>query len=179
MPPPLRVAFFGPAGAGKSVTALNLRQKYKGDVLSFATPIKKLAVELFGERMQDAEFARSAHQQLGQLGRRLGGPNFWVEKLLAKVSETRNCFVDDVRYPSEYQALKDRGFILIRLEAPDKVLRERRPTMTGAQWAHESEQSWVMLTPDAVYSSLQPEEEVLALLVARLPELTRMPLLPG
>lgn len=158
--PPLRVAFTGQAGSGKSTHAKLLREKYKGDVLSFATPIKKLTAELFGERMAEAQFARTANQELGSLGRRLAGPNFWVEKLLEKVSESRNCFIDDCRYQSEFVNLKDLGFIVIRLIAPHETLVSRRPTMTISQWQHESERDATFLHADAIFDSSEAEAAV-------------------
>lgn len=175
----IRVAFTGPAGAGKTTQAQMLRAKYKGDVLSFATPLKKVTRDLFGEQMEDSTFARQANQQVGVLCRNLAGPGFWVEKLVAKVSPNRNCFVDDMRFMNEYHILKRLGFIIVRLYADEKALGERRPEMSPLLRTHESEQSWVSIKPDLYLDTSTADAEfVHKVIVEALPNLTREPLTP-
>lgn len=176
MSKPLRVAFFGPAGAGKSTQATLLRQKYKGDVLSFATPLKKTARDLYGDALNDEHFARRAYQAFGQMTRFVAGPSFWVDKLILKVSPDRNCFVDDLRFMSEYHALARLGFVFIRLDAGEATRRQRRPAMTPEQWAHESELAWVTLRPDlALPTDGDDAETIHQRIIAKLPSLTREP----
>lgn len=149
--PPLRIAFTGKMGAGKSTHAHLLRERFKGDVLSFAGPLKKITKEMFSDRMQDVAFARSANQQVGVLARQLAGPNIWVEKLLARVPLDRNCFVDDCRFLSEVRALQARGFRVVRLAAAQETLYERRPDVTPEQWQHESETALTLVQLDATF----------------------------
>lgn len=165
--PPLRIALIGQAGAGKSTHAAHLRSRYKGDVLSFAGPLKKVTAEIFGERMNDTQFARTANQEVGILARRLAGPTIWVEKLAEKISTNRNCFIDDCRFHSEYIALRARGFIIIKLFANPDTLQERRPSMTREQWEHESERDIMLLHADAYFSTdmaseLETHNDILA-----------------
>ena len=150
-PTPLRVAFIGKAGTGKTTHAQLLRARFKGDVLSFASPLKKLTAELFEDRMLDPQFARTANQEVGVLARRLAGADIWVNKLVAKVSRTRNCFVDDCRFMSEYYALKRLGFVLIKLVADERELMRRRPSMTHDQWNHETERDSMFIYADALF----------------------------
>lgn len=179
MTKPLHVAFCGPAGAGKSTQAKLLRQKYKGDVLSFAAPVKKVANDLFGEQMDDPVFARKAYQQVGVFCRNVAGAGFWVEKLVPKVSPDRNCFVDDLRFMNEYHALKRLGFVVIKLSADTKTLQERRPDFTPTAWEHESEQGWVSIRPDLYINTEQYSvEEVHSRIVEALPSLTAEPVHP-
>ena len=169
--PPLRVAFTGHAGSGKTTQAKLLQQKFKGDILSFASPLKKVTREIFEDRMDDGAFARVANQEVGVLARRLAGPDIWVNKLLAKVSENRNCYVDDVRFMSEVDALRRRGFVIIKLVAGMPALAARRPDMAPSHWAHESETSVDMLRTDLVVNTDGPTpEEAHAHIVAWLKE---------
>lgn len=156
---PLRVAFIGQAGAGKTTHARLLQTKYKGDVLSFASPLKKITRELYGEKMDDPILARTANQEIGVAARKVD-INTWVRLLLEKVPESRNVFVDDLRFANEYVALKAVGFHFVRLYCTPAVLHERRPSMTVDQYYHASEQEVVQLPSElAVRTDIIPVEE--------------------
>lgn len=176
MTKPLRVALCGPAGSGKSTQAKLLRQKYKGDVLSFAAPVKKVTNDLFGEQMNDPIFARKAYQQVGVFCRNVAGPGFWVEKLVPKIADNRNCFVDDLRFMNEFHALQRLGFVIVKLNADSKTLEARRPDFTPAAWAHESEQGWPTLRADIyVDTTVFDEEQAHDYIVRQLEHLTAEP----
>lgn len=145
---PLRVAFLGQAGAGKTTHARLLQTKYKGDVLSFAAPLKKITRELFGVQMDNPEFARRANQIIGTDAVRALDRDTWIRLLLEKLPETRNSFVDDLRFFNEYQALKRAGFHFVRLLCAAEVLHERRPTMSVADYQHASEQDIASIPAD-------------------------------
>lgn len=136
---PLRVALVGAAGVGKTTHARELQKKYKGDVLSFATPLKKILRDLWGSRMDNPVFAREQAQKFGTDYVRTVDANIWIEKLVEKISPDRNVFVDDCRFYNEYVALRRLGFIFIRLTAHPETIARRRPTLTPEQARHESE----------------------------------------
>lgn len=150
---PLRLAFIGQAGSGKSTQARLLQAKYKGDVLSFATPLKKVTRELFGDAMDDPTFARKALQVIGTDAVRAVDINTWVRLLVAKVPESRNVFVDDLRFYNEYVALRSLGFHFVRLLCAPEVLHTRRPTMTVEQYYHASEQEIAQLPAEFAIST--------------------------
>lgn len=151
---PIRIAFIGAAGSGKTTHAKLMQKQYKGDVLSFATPLKKMCSMLFGNRMEeDPAFARKALQILGTDAIRALDPETWIRLLLEKVSDTRNCFVDDCRFPNEYYALKRLGFSFVRLDAEPETLMRRRPTLTKEQAQHESEQHQLYFRSDVTVRS--------------------------
>lgn len=156
---PLRVAIVGPAGAGKTTHTKLLQQTTRGDVLSFATPLKKVCREVYEDRMDDPEFARKALQHIGTEGFRKLDSNVWVRLLLKKVSPDRPCYVDDCRFYNEYVALEQMGFVFVRLVATPETLHARRPHMTAAQWAHETEIESASIPGDIVISSETPTDK--------------------
>lgn len=156
---PLRLAFIGAAGSGKTTHAKLMQKKYKGDVLSFATPLKKILRELFGERMDDPAFAREAAQLIGTDAIRKLDPMTWIRLLVAKIPASRNCYVDDTRFPNEYYALRNLGFTFVRVDAFPETLVRRRPTLTKEQAAHESEQHQLYFTAQVTVRS-DPQREV-------------------
>lgn len=163
--PVYRIALVGPAGVGKSTHAKLLQAAFGGDVLSFATPVKRLLRELFGDQMDDPVFARTAAQQFGTEFARKLDEDVWVRKLTAKVPTSRSVFVDDARFLNEYRALKEQGFTIVRLHASPLELERRRPTMTAAQWQHESELEQALFRQDVfVRTDMGSPEEVNAYL---------------
>jgi ABC-type cobalamin/Fe3+-siderophores transport system ATPase subunit len=159
--PPLRVALVGPAGSGKTTHARALQAAYRGDVLSFATPLKKVARELFGDLLDDEAVSRGVYQELGALVRQVDS-NTWVRLLLAKVSPDRNCFVDDARYYNEYVALSQLGFVFLRLSASVSTLRARRPLMTAAERRHQSETERLWIPCAQTFTTDEDEESVVS-----------------
>lgn len=159
MTTPLRVAFSGPPGSGKTTHARMLQKHSGGDVLSFANPLKKVTRELFGEAMDDETFARTANQEVGVAVRNVDRQT-WVRLLLGKVSPDRPCYVDDCRFYNEYVALKQLGFTFVRLGASLEALAERRPGMTAAQRLHESELEAASIPGDFMFLTDSPVEDV-------------------
>lgn len=145
---PLRVAFIGAAGSGKTTHAKLMQKRYKGDVLSFASPLKKTLREWFGAQVDDPAFAREAAQLIGTDAVRKLDPTTWIRLLTEKIPVSRNCYVDDVRFPNEYYALKRLGFAFVRVYAYPETLVRRRPALTKEQAAHESEQHQLYFTAD-------------------------------
>ena len=151
---PIRIAFIGAAGSGKTTHAKLMQKKYKGDVLSFATPLKKVCSMIFGSQMEDdPAFARRALQVIGTDAVRSLNPNAWIDRLMEKISVTRNCFIDDCRFPNEYYALRRLNFTFVRLDAAPENLMRRRPTLTKEQATHESEQHQLFFTADVTVRS--------------------------
>ncbi len=113
----MRVAFSGPAGCGKSTAAEFLQHQFGGTVLSFASPLKTLAFDLGWDGKKDAK-GRKFLQKLGLTVREYN-ELYWVDKLLVNIAGLKdkgNYFVDDMRYPNEFDSLKLAGFVVVRLE---------------------------------------------------------------
>lgn len=126
------LVFYGGAGAGKSTACEFLVQEYGYTCLSFATPLKEIAVRLWGE---DAFADRDKLQKLGMALREIDEDvfvNYMLRELDHKVSarepgEKAQFAVanDDCRFPNEYWKLKERGFIFVRVLAQEETRVDR------------------------------------------------------
>ncbi|MDX3525108.1 hypothetical protein P1P75_01250 [Streptomyces sp. ID05-39B] len=62
---------------------------------------------------------RALLQRAGtEAGRKLLGPNVWVDALFRELEDAPALVVTDVRFPNEAQAVTDRGGVVIRIERP-------------------------------------------------------------
>jgi len=118
----LRIAFTGWAGSGKTTAAKYLAEKFEGDVLSFAYPIKYIDRYVFGTTIKN----RERLQKIGEFFREFD-PDIWVKHLIdtADLFKEKHLFVDDLRRENEYEALLKNNFKIVRIVA-DEDLRIKR-----------------------------------------------------
>jgi dephospho-CoA kinase len=149
-------AFYGKAGAGKSTCADYLVDQHGYKKVSFATPLKKIAVMLWGD---DAFKDRGKLQDLGKSVRDIDEDG-WVNPMIAEVDASSAPIAnDDTRFPNEYWRLKERGFYFVRVLA-DEATRVDRLMRNGKlqdieQLNHESETALTGL--DAVKEGIVPD----------------------
>jgi hypothetical protein len=168
---PLRVAFIGAPGSGKSAIADAWLARHKdkhieGNTfrLSFAWALKGELAEALAataNHEKDAFFRlvaeqkdpatkdkyRSLQQAWGQF-RRDADEHYWLNKVLAiidRVPETCYVAVDDCRFPNEEAALRERGFVFVHL-----LSGETTRVLTPEQVADESERYWAQWHADVV-----------------------------
>lgn len=120
-------------------------------LLSFAAPLKDIAVQLWGD---EARTDRGKLQQLGMAAREIE-PDTWLDMLIQRKrayhafnyslpAPPSPAFVnDDCRFENEWFALKAEGFVMVRVECG---LQERVSRLTAngkltddAQLEHRSE----------------------------------------
>jgi hypothetical protein len=129
----LLVGLCGPEGAGKSTAAKALRSVYRAEVLPMAAPLKRMleglgvpSRHLYGTPSDKAQplamfggrSMRDAMQTLGtEWGRAQFGDMFWLDAWLAAVDQVGPgkplIVADDVRFPNEAAAIRDRGGLVI------------------------------------------------------------------
>lgn len=126
----MRIAFGHQARVGKDTACSFLQQKYGGKILHFSDALYEILFhtqQVCGfEKKKDPEFL----QAIGTWARKQN-PNTWVDLLTKQINYYNNYFVGDLRYPNEARALKDLGFICV------KIVRTDRPIDRDRQ--HESE----------------------------------------
>jgi dephospho-CoA kinase len=141
------IALIGKAGAGKTTAAEYLVEKCGYRRLSFAAPLKEIAVRIWGkEAMTD----RAKLQGLGVAVREIEEDS-WCDMLTRQVRDlrasvaggTQPFVVDDCRFPNEYWALKELGFVVVRIWAPRNArvvrLRGNGKLQDESQLEHVSE----------------------------------------
>lgn len=111
-------------------------------------------------------------QKIGtDIGRALD-QNVWLRYLVRRLPHAGpDISVEDVRFPNEITALREAGFVVIRLDCPEDVLAERikRRGDDVRDGSHESETS-LPPYPDA-YDDVWPTDEPLAVTIDRLDRL--------
>ena len=114
------IALLGPRGCGKSSIA-KLLGTYGYKTASFADPIRKLAGLCDIERIND----RGLLLEMGQFLRTCD-PQFFLRSMANKLDSTTSPFViDDVRFQREYDWLKQKGAVMIRLTLDEKTQLKR------------------------------------------------------
>ncbi|MNT24786.1 hypothetical protein D3C72_1602810 [compost metagenome] len=95
-----------------------------------------------------------------------GTPDYWVNRLLEELEGLPDAVpivIDDLRRRNEAEALKREGFMLVRVETPLKVCKERILARDG-QWedawlTHESEQDLENIPFDLTVPGAGPVEK--------------------
>lgn len=122
----MKIAITGWAGAGKTKMAEYLKDKYGGEILSFASEIKRIDRRLFGLGSKD----RKRLQKIGESMREID-PNVWINivkndiDLIIDYEENSNVYIDDLRRENEYKMLKDINFQFVRVVADEDIRIQR------------------------------------------------------
>ena len=133
----ISVGITGRKGRGKNTITNYLKEKYGYVELSFAGPLKRGCKEMFGLddnqletykdvvdnywgipprlmfQYQGTEVARDMYKNIiPELGE-----NFWIKRLYKDLNSEDHFAISDCRFPNEVQALKEKGFIIIRINS--------------------------------------------------------------
>ena len=145
------VGISGKMCVGKTTLASFIEQEYGIERRSLATALKNQVVDALVENGIDCKRAdllgqhkgkiRGILQQWGVAFREFNGEDYWIDCLF----EDGNYYlvVDDVRFPNEFEALRKRGFLMVRLSASNYERDQRMKTLYEQvdylQSTHESE----------------------------------------
>lgn len=149
----IRIALISPAGGGKDFIADYLVKEYGFTRYAFADNVKKVAKQWFPDLYSSNNKPRAMLQKIGTDFRMIDS-NVWIKSMFDDIddeSEDRlklgyqeeNVVVTDCRMPNEYAALKERGFIFIKINVDDqtrmKRLLDRGDTFTEEDLKHSTE----------------------------------------
>ena len=107
----MKIALLGKMGSGKSTCAQYLKEKYNFEIHSFGSPVKKFAKEIFNDNTKNRSLIQDFAQKVKEID-----PNVWVNYLINNVDFDKKIVVDDLRFPNEFEILKNNGFIIIKLD---------------------------------------------------------------
>ena len=140
----IKLGFAGLARSGKDTCAEYVVNKYGGKVMKFAQPLYDIMYFAQDRTRLPRTKWRRFLQLVGTELFREEHPTIWIDLLLAEVAElppTTHIAISDLRFTNEFEALKKEGFILVKLERPEK---DRMAAETGGisqeVAAHASEQ---------------------------------------
>jgi len=154
--PVRKFAICGLARTGKDTVADYLESKYHFEKFAFASDMKRIFHELF-PNVPPIPKPRRAYQVFGEGIRKLelvGAESVWIDGCLRKVvayiwwqaevdERGANVVITDLRLPAEYERLKDEGFTIIRVNAPEDVRLDRARILSDVfnekDLAHETE----------------------------------------
>lgn len=120
------IGIVGPMCSGKSslakyiMTYYEIKYNIKFHKESFAGKVYELAYDIFNMKMKDRELL----QKIGTKMREID-INCWVNYTIKKSLNNENTIIDDGRYLNEIDAMKNNGFLLIRINI-DKDLQISR-----------------------------------------------------
>ena len=139
----MKIAISGKMGSGKTALAHVLEDQYEFHKFSFADKLKQIVMDLwdipwenvFGKNKKES---RKLMQDFGKKMREID-ENVWINYILREVSARDtltkeygvksifgdNIVIDDVRYKNEYTALKNAGFIMVRMDANSDIRKQR------------------------------------------------------
>lgn len=137
------IAFIGKARSGKDSAAANLVRRHNYTRVAFADPLKEMALSInpligtgygtivrLSNLIKDVgwEYAKDRFPEVRRILQHCGegvrniDPDFWVNAAMDKVAVADSwnlpVVVTDCRYPNEADALKARGFTLVRVLRP-------------------------------------------------------------
>lgn len=149
---PAGIAISGKAASGKSALAAALADLLAGQhpgavVMPIASEVKREVLELYGLTKDDPG-GRQKLMEHGE-GQREADPFYWIRRLEERVArEVRASgefipIIDDVRYLNELEWAIDRGFYVVRIDAPwnqrRKWIQDRGGDVSVVSSFHPSE----------------------------------------
>jgi hypothetical protein len=121
----MKIAFGYKMGVGKDEAVSYIRRKIDGRQISFAGPLYSImfyAQEVCGfEKQKDRQFL----QYVGTEWAREKDPDIWVRLAIENASRMLgNLFLTDLRFPNEFEALKNDGWLCVKINRSSTEGRE-------------------------------------------------------
>ena len=126
---PVKIAVLGLMGSGKSTLGRLLKMRYPPiRVRAFSALIRRIAIRIWGR------CDRPLLQKIGRIAS-FTDPNLWQKCILQDLRNTGHVdcyFIDGVRYPSQFEYLRDQGAVMVYLRVLQQVRTSRLRTRDSA-----------------------------------------------
>jgi hypothetical protein len=138
------ICLYGPTGSGKSTLARALTDRSGGSIIKIAEPLYRMQMEFY--KTIDCSVTGQDGELLQFLGAKIEKerPGWLAQEFLRRVSaeESRLIVNDDCRFNS-YAALREAGFVFVRVDTSAEVRRLRlRLDHTPVHEEHITEQNF-------------------------------------
>jgi dephospho-CoA kinase len=134
----MRIALSGKMRSGKDTVAKILIDEYCFNKLAYGDGIRKVCEYLFPDEMKGKK-NRTLGQKVAMTLRSLDD-NVWSNLLLREIDRITpkdvNIIVTDLRFPNEYDSLKNLGFYIVKVIASEDI-RVQRIIDAGDQYRTE------------------------------------------
>lgn len=132
---PIIIGLCGRAGSGKSSVGRYLRHHYGAQGISFAEPLKRMAMDIwsltpeqvYGEANVKESIdprwgisPREMMQRLGQAARDHLYEEIWIHTALDQIKSPGLYVIEDVRYKNEAESISELGYVW-RLHCDDSI----------------------------------------------------------
>ena len=124
----MKIGICGKMCSGKSTLAKQIKDYINSEnkdiqIDAFANKIYEIAYALFNMKEKDRKLLQSIGTKFREIDE-----NVWVNYIINKYNSTENIndvIIDDVRYKNELDALKENGYILIKLNISEELQIQR------------------------------------------------------
>lgn len=147
---PRLIGLTGRAGAGKTYVAesLAIATDHAYMPASFAMTLRyEIEDEL--ERSLDVLFRKPTKESVRRLlqwwgtdYRRAQDENYWVNKAFEYYDDDQDLVFDDVRFPNEAEAIRERGGLVVRVLAPIDIREKRLGTLPPEHASETAMDEW-------------------------------------
>lgn len=123
----IKLALTGKARSGKDAIAEYLVANYRFKRFAFGDGIREVCRQLYPEQFEGRAKPRALLQGVGQ-SLRAFDEDVWVKRTLYEISWSwphGSVVISDLRQPNEYDALIRKGFVIIRVTAPEDLRIQR------------------------------------------------------
>lgn len=136
------IALTGGMRSGKDTVGKYLCKQHGFERFAFGDSIRRVCRELFPEAFKHGGKPRKLLQEFGQFCVSID-TNVWVNYLFQEIDsfgfdlKEDNIVITDLRQPHEYEALRKKGFVIVRVNC-EPELRKRRIIDSGEQFSEEN-----------------------------------------
>lgn len=177
----MKIALFGKMRSGKDTVGEMLIKEYNFKRFAFGEGIGQIIEEYFPEALLEGKKPRHHYQFIGQQLRQLD-EDVWIKYLLKSVNEYEQqseksvrIVITDGRQSNEAARLKEQGFVIVKVEAPDEIRMERiiqaGDQFTPELFQHETELQVDQINPDYIITNdkdLEHLDDQIAILLLEL-----------